>query len=70
MSVGGQVVARYVAVRAGRLELRLGPDLAIFGRPVVVQVNGSELFRLPLVVAGLSLEATADLSAERDPVPR
>lgn len=59
-SVGVLAAARF-AHRFGRVELLGGPQVEVFAWPVIVQETGSEVFRLPLVVAGLSLEGAVDL---------
>jgi hypothetical protein len=59
-TLGALALARY-ALLLGGVELMVGPEIDVFARPVVVQANGSEAFRLPTVVAGLSIEAAVDL---------
>jgi hypothetical protein len=64
VTVGAMAVARY-AIRAGRVEILVGPQIEVFAWPVVVQADGSESFRLPSVLAGVSLEAAIDLGDAR-----
>jgi hypothetical protein len=59
-TLGALALARYALVLGG-VEFMVGPEIDVFARPVVVQANGSEAFRLPTVVAGLSIEAAVDL---------
>ncbi len=60
-TLGAIAMARY-ALRVGRFEFLVGPQAEIFVRPVVVQFNQSEALRIPTLLAGLSLEAAADLA--------
>ena len=60
-TIGAIVMAR-CALRVGRFEFLVGPQAEIFVRPVVVQFNQSEALRIPTLLAGLSLEAAADLT--------
>jgi hypothetical protein len=57
---GAFAAFRYV-LSQGPFALAAGPDLIVLARPVVVDVFGAELFRVPRVVAGLSIGGTADL---------
>jgi hypothetical protein len=59
-TLGALVTARY-ALRAGRLQFLVGPRAELFARPVIVEVEKSEVLRLPVFVAGVSLEGAIDL---------
>ncbi len=54
---GGGVASVRFALPIDDVELSLGPTLDVMLRPVAVDVEGRELFRLPSVVAALTLEA-------------
>jgi hypothetical protein len=56
---GGSVSARYVA-RLGPLRLAIGPRIAVLAHPFIVEVAGKEVFRIPAVVAGLSVDSATD----------
>jgi hypothetical protein len=49
--------ARYVA-RLGSFELSAGPQGELFYRPIIVQVSGTEVLRVPLALVSLSIEGT------------
>jgi hypothetical protein len=57
-TTGGATVGAAYLARLGPLDVSLGPAVEALLRPVIVQVNGQELFRLPTFVASLSLEAS------------
>jgi hypothetical protein len=57
---GGFAALRYVLSR-GPLSFAAGPDLAVLATPIAVDVGGGELFRIPRLVAGLSLSGAADI---------
>jgi hypothetical protein len=57
----GALAAACYALRVDRFELLAGPQAEVLAWPVVVQVNGSEVLRLPTLLAGLSVEVAADL---------
>jgi|HubBroStandDraft_2_1064218.scaffolds.fasta_scaffold22722_2 hypothetical protein len=60
-TMGSILLTRYT-LRVDRFELSVGPQAELFFRPVVVLVQGAELFRLPTLTAGLSLEAVAEFA--------
>jgi hypothetical protein len=55
--------ARYVA-RLGSFELSAGPQGELFYRPIIVQVSGAEVFRMPAALVSLSIEGTVGVGAE------
>jgi hypothetical protein len=57
---GAFASVRYVLAR-GPFGFAVGPDLTALTAPVAVDVTGSELFRIPRFVAGLSVAGTADV---------
>ena len=57
----GAIAAARYALRVDRFEVLAGPQAEVLAWPVLVQVNGSEILRLPSLFAGLSLDVTADL---------
>lgn len=57
---GGVAQVRYV-LRGGRLSLSLGPQLEVLARPIVVEVAQVEAFHVSNLVAGLVMDAEADL---------
>lgn len=57
-TTGGAVLGAGYRTVLGPLDLSVGPSLEGLVRPVIVQVNGQEAFRLPTFVASLSLEAS------------
>jgi hypothetical protein len=59
--MGAVLLARYT-LRVDRFELSVGPQAELFGRPVVILTQGAEVFRLPTLTAGLSLEAVAEIA--------
>jgi hypothetical protein len=58
-TMGAILLSRYT-VRVDRFEFSMGPEAELFGRPVVILTQGAEVFRLPTLTAGLSLEAVAE----------
>jgi hypothetical protein len=46
----------------GAVALAIGPDLELLTQPLVVRVDGHELFRVPRIVGALSLEATYEFA--------
>lgn len=60
-TLGAFALLRY-ALRIGRLDLSAGPQAELLARPIVVKSDGNEVFRLPTLVAGVSLEAAVDFS--------
>jgi hypothetical protein len=59
-TLGACLLARYT-LRVDRFELSVGPEAELFGRPVVILAQGAEVFRLPTLTAGLSVEAVAEI---------
>jgi hypothetical protein len=57
-TAGALLRAAYRAA-VGPIELSIGPELEGLLRPVIVQVSGQEVFRLPTLVAGLDLCAVS-----------
>jgi hypothetical protein len=55
----GAVVRAAYRTSFGPVDLSLGPELAYLLRPVIVEVSGREVFRLPTLLAGLSLDASS-----------
>jgi hypothetical protein len=43
----------------GPVDLAVGPELTYLLRPIIVQVSGTEVFRMPTLVAGLNFDASA-----------
>jgi hypothetical protein len=56
----GAFASAHVRFPFGRIAISAGPELEVLARPLIVQVDGSEAFRIPRVVAGFSLDVTAD----------
>jgi hypothetical protein len=56
--------ARYVLLLAP-FEASMGPRVDVLGRPVVAEVAGSEVFRVPSLIASLSLDIAAPSSSSR-----
>jgi hypothetical protein len=61
-TAGLLLTARYVA-RLGSLELSAGPLGEVLFRPIIVQVSGAEVFRVPTALLGLSIDGTLGLGA-------
>ena len=61
-TAGLVATARYVA-RLGSFELSAGPQGEILYRPVIVQVSGEEVLRVPTALVSLSVEGTLDVGA-------
>ncbi|MGH7436624.1 MAG: hypothetical protein ACRENE_13200, partial [Polyangiaceae bacterium] len=59
-TAGLLATARYVA-RLGSLRLSAGPQAELLLRPLLVDVSGAEVFRVPTALLGLSLDATIGL---------
>jgi len=57
---GGFAALRYVLSR-GRFSFAAGPDLAVLAAPIAVDLGASELFRIPRLLAGLSVTGAADI---------
>jgi hypothetical protein len=57
-TAGAIVAARYV-VGLGPIELSVGPHLEALVRPIVVDVGGSEVFRVPSFVGALTVDGAA-----------
>ena len=60
-TLGAIAAARY-ALRVDRFEFLVGLQVEVIRGPVVVEFDGSEVMRIPTVLAGLSLEAAAGLT--------
>ena len=60
-TVGLFAAIRYVLAR-GRLALAVGPHLSLLEGPMVVDVAGTEVFRVPRFVTGLSLGGRVDFN--------
>jgi hypothetical protein len=58
-TAGALASIRY-AVAMGPLALAAGPQLELLARPVVVEVAGSEVFRMPSLIACFSVDASTD----------
>jgi hypothetical protein len=60
-TTGGAVAfARYTLAR-GPFELSVGPQLEWLAQPIVVELAGMEVFRIPTFVAALSMDGEGDL---------
>src|SRR5581483_1980098 len=62
-TAGLVATARYVA-RLGSIELSAGPQGELLYRPVIVQVSGAEVFRVPTALVSLSVEGTLGVGTE------
>jgi hypothetical protein len=51
--------ARY-RLTAGSWSLSAGPEVELLVRPVIVQIAGTEIFRMPTAMAGFAVEGGAD----------
>jgi len=60
-TMGALLLARYT-MRIDRFDFSIGPEAELFGRPVVILAQEAEVFRLPTLTAGLSLEAVAEFA--------
>ncbi len=58
-TAGALASARYL-LQVGALELSAGPQAEVLARPIIVESQGGEIFRLPSVMVGFALEAGAD----------
>ena len=56
-SAGGLVSARY-GFAVGPLAIGAGPEIEALLRPVSVQAAGVEVFRMPSVIVGVSIDAS------------
>jgi hypothetical protein len=56
-TTAGIVANARFALRIGALELTFGPWVEAVVRPVVITVDGGEVFRVPTFISGLSIEA-------------
>jgi len=61
-TVGLLLSARYVLALGGRFAVHVGPTLEAVAQPLVVQIDGREAFRIPRFIAGMSIDAAADLA--------
>jgi hypothetical protein len=59
-TAAGVAQARCV-LRFGAFVLAMGPGLEWLARPIAVEVAGSELFRVPVLVGGFSIDGEGDL---------
>jgi hypothetical protein len=58
-TAGAVVSARYLAT-LGAFSLSAGPQAELLVRPLIVQVGGAEIFRIPTAIASLAVEGSAD----------
>lgn len=59
-TAGALATLRYV-LRFGALSVSAGPAVELLAQPLVVQIAGAEVFRVPSGVASLIVDANADL---------
>jgi hypothetical protein len=59
-TAGALLTARYV-LRSGRLGLSAGPQAELLARPLIAEIAGSEVFRVPSVMAGFTVDVSTDL---------
>lgn len=57
---GGLIVRAQGVFHAGPLSMSIGPELEVLARPIVVEVAHAEVFRVPNVLSGLSVDAEGD----------
>ncbi len=57
---GAFASVRYVLAR-GPFSFAVGPEVTVLAAPILVDVEGGELFRIPRVLAGLSVAGSADV---------
>ncbi len=55
-TTGGAEASLRISLPVGPFELSAGPTLDVLARPIVIDVGGSELFRLPVVVGAVTIE--------------
>ena len=67
-TAGLVATARYVA-RLGSFELSAGPQGEILYRPIIVQVSGDEVLRVPTALLSLSVDGTLGVGAAADGSP-
>jgi hypothetical protein len=61
-TAGALLSARYV-LPVGSFDLSAGPDFEALARPVVVEVAGTEVFRVPTFVGAISFDAEAHVGS-------
>lgn len=58
---GGAIATVRYSLPAGPLRLTAGPEAEVLARPILVEVDGAEVFRVPTFVLGFVVEANLDL---------
>jgi hypothetical protein len=58
-ATAGAVLRAAYRAPLGPIELSIGPELDALMRPVIVQVGGQEVFRMPTLVAGFDVTASS-----------